>query len=372
MTLLDAVIKAQINGSVHKTSPPPEISEIIKIQRKRKKNKNYTTKSKVDTKPYAYDPSRLYRNLPQWISDIRNLYTENAKMVLTIHNALQTGKVDSRWEKQLPRNKQYYQNRLDSYKRIQRDNKALYKRIMTTEPRLTKASSLNEEWKTTKQTIIDMASKEFVLFPVKDEEVIEDKAFIAPTGVRRPRVYITLGIRNAAAMGTICLELFTEVCPKTCQLFLELLDGGGAGYGYVGTRLFRKIPKLYCSGGDVVYDNGFGCYAQRGRYRPIGAENYHFSHSMPGLVSMPVTVNDEVCGTFNITFKPLPQLDLRNVIIGRVVRPCNTFEALRTLGSPLSTQPIVEIVSAKRWDGKWIHGAKNTKINPETLKHLFG
>lgn len=46
--------------------------------------------------------------------------------------------------------------------------------------------------------------------------------------------------------------------------------------------IFRKVPRLFWSGGDVVYDNGFGCYAQRGRTSPIGAENYHFSHTMPG------------------------------------------------------------------------------------------
>ena len=33
---------------------------------------------------------------------------------------------------------------------------------------------------------------------------------------------------------------------------------------------------------------------------------------------MRVTVDDEMCGIFNITFKALPQLDLRNVVFGRV------------------------------------------------------
>lgn len=37
-----------------------------------------------------------------------------------------------------------------------------------------------------------------------------------------------------------------------------------------------------------------------------------------GLLSMPVTRNNEVCGIFNITFKPLPQFDLNNVVFARV------------------------------------------------------
>lgn len=46
--------------------------------------------------------------------------------------------------------------------------------------------------------------------------------------------------------------------------------------------IYRKVPTLYWAGGDVIYNNGFGCYAQRGRRAPIGAENYHYPHSMPG------------------------------------------------------------------------------------------
>ncbi|KPJ12765.1 hypothetical protein RR48_10395 [Papilio machaon] len=43
-----------------------------------------------------------------------------------------------------------------------------------------------------------------------------------------------------------------------------------------------------------------------------------FTYSAPGLLSMCVTRNNEVCGIFNITFKPLPQFDLNNVVFGRV------------------------------------------------------
>ncbi|CAG4958958.1 unnamed protein product [Colias eurytheme] len=78
-----------------------------------------------------------------------------------------------------------------------------------------------------------------MIFPLKIEEIIEDPVFITPPGVKRPRVYITLKIRGAATMGTIAAELFNDVCPNTCKLFLDLLDGDGVGYGYVGTRFFR-------------------------------------------------------------------------------------------------------------------------------------
>ncbi|XP_045456986.1 peptidyl-prolyl cis-trans isomerase-like [Melitaea cinxia] len=179
-------------------------------------------------------------------------------------------------------------------------------------------------------------------------------------------------MKNAAIIGMVAVELFTDVCPATCRLFLELLDGDGLGHGYVGTQFFRKVPNLYWSGGDVIYDNGFGCYAQRGRIRPIPAENYHFSHSMPGLLSMQVSSEGCVCGVFNITFKPLPQFDLKNVVFGRIIRPSSTYEVIRKLGSPLSSYPIIEIVATRRKVGsKCIRGSRNTVLNTTSMRKVM-
>ncbi|CAH0698540.1 unnamed protein product [Spodoptera exigua] len=166
----------------------------------------------------------------------------------------------------------------------------------------------------------------------------------------------------------------------------------------------KKVPKLYWSGGDVIYNNGCGCYAQRGRAVPIGAENYHYPHSMAvvvslrfsvrpwycssgaglfelkygsstlviaGLLSMRVTVDDEMCGMFNITYKPLPQLDLRNVVFGRVVRPSSTYTIISKLGNALNSRPIVEIISSRRKEsGRWIHGQPNTRITNKAQGNL--
>ncbi|KAJ8703726.1 hypothetical protein PYW07_013020 [Mythimna separata] len=139
--------------------------------------------------------------------------------------------------------------------------------------------------------------------------------------------------------------------------------------------LCRKVPRLYWSGGDVIYNNGFGCYAQSGREIPIGAENFHYPHSMPGLLSMRVTVDDEMCGIFNITFKPLPQLDLHNVVFGRVIRPSSTYNIIRKLGNALSSRPVVEIRSSRRKVGRcWRVGAHNMKLaekSPARLVHML-
>lgn len=48
-------------------------------------------------------------------------------------------------------------------------------------------------------------------------------------------------IRGGADIGELGVELFTDVCPLTCDLFLELIHGDEAGYGYVGTTFFRYL-----------------------------------------------------------------------------------------------------------------------------------
>ncbi|XP_022819032.1 peptidyl-prolyl cis-trans isomerase E-like [Spodoptera litura] len=281
------------------------------------------------------------------------------------------GRVDSHWDYEPLRPMQYYQHRVDFLKRTRRENLILYERILTSDARVETTAELNRAWARNRRKIVEQALGTFVLFPPIPCEEIEDLAFVAPPNVKRPRVYIKLGIKEGAVIGELCLELFTDTCPRTCHLFLELLDGDTLGHGYINTCFYRKVPKLYWSGGDVIYNNGFGCYAQRGRVIPIGAENYHFPHSMAGLLSMRVTMDDEMCGIFNITFKPLPQLDLRNVVFGRVVRPSTTYTTMSQMGNALSSRPIIELLSSRRKEaGRWIFGQPNTRLASRSSSFL--
>ena len=48
-----------------------------------------------------------------------------------------------------------------------------------------------------------------------------------------------LKMRNGWTLGILAIELFTDVCPDTCKLFIDLFDGDGVGFSYVGTQFFR-------------------------------------------------------------------------------------------------------------------------------------
>ncbi|KAL0808491.1 hypothetical protein ABMA28_012937 [Loxostege sticticalis] len=372
MTLIGAILnkvnsKTSLNSGRY-ISPPPEPEERLKRRKKRPVYKYDHVRAAVDTSAPRYDAARLYRNLPEWKRRAFTTYKENMTLLTNIKKThFNRGLVDSRWKVYPERLVQYYKKRVDFYKRVETDNRALYKRIVNTSARLPTAAELARDWAHNRQQIIHRAQAKFVLFPPVPQETIEDAVFIAAPGVKRPRVYLSLRMRDCAVIGDLCVELFTDRCPVTCQLFLELLGGDGLGHGYVGTCFFRQVPGLYWSGGDVICDNGYGCYAQRGRRVPIGAENYHYSHCMPGLLSMRVTRDDEVCGIFNITFKPLPQFDLQNVVFGRIIRPCATYEAITQLGSALSSRPQVLLCASRRREGgRWVCGQPNTKIAGRT------
>lgn len=46
-------------------------------------------------------------------------------------------------------------------------------------------------------------------------------------------------VDRGAKIGKVFIELFSDLVPQTCNLFLNLLKGDPNGYAYTGTRIFR-------------------------------------------------------------------------------------------------------------------------------------
>lgn len=53
------------------------------------------------------------------------------------------------------------------------------------------------------------------------------------------RVALEIFVVNGPSFGKLLVELFTDVAPRCCQLFLHLVKGDTNGYAYTGTRIFR-------------------------------------------------------------------------------------------------------------------------------------
>lgn len=48
-------------------------------------------------------------------------------------------------------------------------------------------------------------------------------------------------VAGGSKIGRVTIELFTDIVPKTCQLFMSLIKGDPKGHAYMGTRIFRFL-----------------------------------------------------------------------------------------------------------------------------------
>lgn len=51
-------------------------------------------------------------------------------------------------------------------------------------------------------------------------------------------------VLGGSKIGKVTIELFTDLAPKTCQLFLSLVRGTSSGHAYMGTRFFRLVRQF--------------------------------------------------------------------------------------------------------------------------------
>ncbi|KAM9342263.1 peptidyl-prolyl cis-trans isomerase G-like [Pholidichthys leucotaenia] len=82
--------------------------------------------------------------------------------------------------------------------------------------------------------------------------------------VQRPRCFFDVGISNVH-VGRIVVELFSDICPKTCENFRCLCTGEkGIGKGtqkplhYKGCLFHRIVKDFMIQGGDFSEGNGRG------------------------------------------------------------------------------------------------------------------
>lgn len=127
------------------------------------------------------------------------------------------------------------------------------------------------------------------------------------------------------------LQLFDDVCPKTCENFRTLCEGtaglstAGTPLHYKGTKLFRIIPNFIIQGGDILNNDGTGgeCIWAKKQGGPHNRyfcdENFKLSHSSCGMVSMANEGPDTNQSQFFITCAPCPWLDGRSVVFGKVL-----------------------------------------------------
>lgn len=205
-----------------------------------------------------------------------------------------------------------------------------------------------------------------MFYNLYDDKKLIDKSISVPKGISPNNTKVFLEIEtntnysNKSALSTddilkftIEIELFKDVCPKTCENFRVLCTGenqfeeGYNNFTIVDTLFFRFIKDFMMQGGDFENNDGSGGYSLYGKN--FDDENFKFTHSEPGLLSMfnygPNTNNSQ----FMITFNQTKWLNNKNVVFGRII---NGFDYLIKLQNLVKTddkdRPLnsIKVVSA--------------------------
>ncbi|XP_015515561.1 peptidyl-prolyl cis-trans isomerase G isoform X1 [Neodiprion pinetum] len=139
----------------------------------------------------------------------------------------------------------------------------------------------------------------------------------------RPRTFFDIEV-GGLPMGRIVFELYSDICPETCENFRALCAGDkglgkttGKPLHYKGIVFHRVVKDFMIQGGDFSVGNGTGGESIYGG--TFADENFSVTHDKPFLLSMANRGKDSNGSQFFITTQPAPHLDNVHVVFGEVV-----------------------------------------------------
>ena len=176
----------------------------------------------------------------------------------------------------------------------------------------------------------------------------------APTAMAaaNPKVALDVTIGGEPA-GTITVELFADVVPKTAENFRALCTGekglgkSGKPLSYAGSPFHRIIPGFMIQGGDFTRGNGTGGESIYGE--KFADENFKLKHTGPGTLSMANAGPNTNGSQFFITVVATPHLDGKHVVFGKVVDGMDVVKKLEAQGSQSgATKSEVKLAACKQ------------------------
>ncbi|XP_023237535.1 peptidyl-prolyl cis-trans isomerase G-like [Centruroides sculpturatus] len=163
----------------------------------------------------------------------------------------------------------------------------------------------------------------------------------------RPRCFFDVEM-GGQPLGRIVFELFSDVCPITCENFRALCTGEkgigkttGKPAHYKGVIFHRVVKNFMIQGGDFSAGNGSGGESIYGG--TFKDENFELKHDQPYLLSMANRGKDTNGSQFFITTQPAPHLDGVHVVFGRVISGQEVVSEIENQKTDQSSRPYVDV-----------------------------
>jgi len=156
-----------------------------------------------------------------------------------------------------------------------------------------------------------------------------------------PNAFFVTLQHGSQSLGTLKLNTYPEVVPKTCANFTELVRTR-----YRGTKFHRIIKGFMAQGGDYELGNGRG---GKSIYGPnFDDENFDLNHKGRGVLSMANSGRNTNGSQFFICFRAAPHLNGKHVVFGSVdmadKENCLVLDALESVcTSPSDNRPLVDV-----------------------------
>ncbi|KAL2716865.1 E3 SUMO-protein ligase RanBP2-like [Vespula squamosa] len=287
---------------------------------------------KIDNKPPKFNVEVYFkpRRLEIDARRVRELDKENMNLLKSLNVITRLGGVVDCWQKKCTYKSKFEVQHLEN-KKIMKENDALLKKINQVSSQYTAADFI-KDWKYLKARL-DIGKKRkteklkrTVVTPgmKKDYCMLYDSALLHTLDQSvRSRCFLEIKDQeNKQILGTIVIELYIDIVPKTCANF-EAFCRGVNGLSYKNTPIHRIVPGYWCQGGDVEKFNGLGGTSIYGD--SFKDENFNLRHAGPGVLSMYKTDDvKENNSKFNLTFKTLKTMDGRRVVFGKVIEEYGT------------------------------------------------